>query len=88
MLPLQISINQTIMKQIFECSENELWQQYRQYIAAGILKRAAMCLERLLFLGNLRRYGYLRLIYINAKMGEETAIERIYQRYIMIYKNI
>ena len=67
-------------------SPKEIRRHIALYTNSGVFSRAAQCYERLLFLGKLRRYGYLRLALVYAKQGEENAAERIYNRYIAIYK--
>ena len=57
----------------------------QRYLEEGILSRASYCYERLLFLGNLRRTGYLRLIVIYTKQGKANAANRILCRYKAIY---
>lgn len=74
------------MKQIYNMSQEEIRRTIIQYLDSGVFSRAAQCYERLLFLGELRRYGYLRLALVYAKQGKENAAERIYNRYIAIYK--
>lgn len=74
------------MKQIYDRSPDELETSAGQYLADGILSRAMQCYERLLFLGKLRRYGYLRLALVYTKQGKENAAERVLNRYMMIYK--
>ena len=74
------------MKQIFMMSPKEIRRHIALYTNSGVFSRAAQFYERLLFLGKLRRYGYLRLALVYAKQGKENAAERIYNRYIAIYK--
>lgn len=74
------------MKQIYDRSPNELEASAGQYLADGILSRAIQCYERLLFLGKMRRFGYLRLALVYTKQGKENAAERVLNRYMMIYK--
>ena len=57
------------------------------YFKEGILSRASYCYERLLFLGKLRRTGYLRLALVYTKQGKDNAAERILCRYKAIYKH-
>lgn len=58
----------------------------QRYLRDGILSRATYCYERLMYLGCLHRMGYLRLILAYIKQGKDNAAERIYNRYIAIYK--
>ena len=57
------------------------------YLKEGILSRASYCYERLMYIGCLRRTGYLRLALIYAKQGKDNAAERILCRYKAIYKH-
>lgn len=75
------------MTQIYNASQTELLSLAQQYLRDGILSRASYCYERLLFLGNLRRTGYLRLIVIYTKQGKDNAANRILSRYKAIYKH-
>ena len=59
----------------------------RFYLKEGILSRASYCYERLMYLGCLRRTGYLRLVLIYTKQGKDNAAERILCRYKAIYKH-
>lgn len=81
----QITIK-SAMKQIYECSDDELRTLAVQYASMGVVSRACMCFERLLFLGNLRRNEYLRLALALYKQGKETAAKRALTRYKAIYK--
>ena len=56
------------------------------YFEEGILSRASYCYERLLFLGKLRKMGYLRLALVYTKQGKDNAAERVLNRYRAIYK--
>lgn len=58
------------------------------YLKEGILSRASYCYERLMYLGCLRRTGYLRLALVYTKQGKDNAAERIIERYKTIYKLI
>lgn len=58
------------------------------YLKEGILSRASYCYERLMYLGRLRRTGYLRLALVYTKQGKDNAAERIIERYKTIYKLI
>ena len=57
------------------------------YLKEGILSRASYCYERLMYLGCLRRTGYLRLALVYIKQGKDNAAERILCRYKAIYKH-
>ena len=57
------------------------------YLKEGILSRASYCYERLMYLGRLRRTGYLRLALVYTKQGKDNAAERILYRYKAIYKH-
>lgn len=57
------------------------------YLKEGILSRASYCYERLMYLGCLRRTGYLRLVLVYTKQGKDNAAERILCRYKAIYKH-
>ena len=57
------------------------------YLKEGILGRASYCYERLMYLGFLRRTGYLRLALVYTKQGKDNASERILCRYKAIYKH-
>lgn len=57
------------------------------YLKEGILSRASYCYERLMYLGCLRRTGYLRLALVYTKQGKDNAAERILFRYKAIYKH-
>lgn len=74
------------MTQIYNASQTELLSLAQQYLRDGILSRASYCYERLLFLGELRRTGYLRLALVYTKQGKDNAAERILNRYRAIYK--
>lgn len=52
----------------------------------GILSRASYCYERMMYLGRLRRTGYLRLALVYTKQGKDNAAERVLNRYCTIYK--
>lgn len=67
-------------------SQEEIRRTIIPYLDSGVFSRAAQCYERLLFLGKLRRYGYLRLALVYTNQGKENAAERVLNRYIMIYK--
>ena len=56
------------------------------YLRNGILSRATYCYERMMFLGFLRRTGYLRLALVYTKQGKDNAAERVLNRYRKIYK--
>lgn len=58
------------------------------YLKEGIVSRASYCYERLMYLGRLRRTGYLRLALVYTKQGKDNAAERIIERYKTIYKLI
>lgn len=58
------------------------------YLKEGILSRASYCYERMMYLGRLRRTGYLRLALVYTKQGKDNAAERIIERYKTIYKLI
>ena len=59
----------------------------QRYLRDGIPSRATYCYERLMFLGFLRRTGYLRLALVYAKHGKDNAAERVLNRYREIYKH-
>lgn len=56
------------------------------YLKEGILSRASYCYERLMYLGRLRRMGYLRLALVYTKQGKDNAAELVLNRYRAIYK--
>ena len=56
------------------------------YLKEVILGKASYCYERLMFLGFLRRTGYLRLALVYTKQGRDNAAERVLNRYCAIYK--
>ena len=56
------------------------------YLHDGIPSRATYCYERLIYLGCLRRTGYLRLALVYIKQGKDNAAERVLNRYRAIYK--
>ena len=58
----------------------------QRYLHDGIPSRATYCYERLMYLGCLRRTGYLRLALVYTKQGKDNAAERILSRYRTIYK--
>lgn len=74
------------MRQIYDHSPDELEASAGQYLSDGILSRAIQCYERLLLLGKLSRYGYLRLALVYTKQGKDNAAERVLNRYRAIYK--
>lgn len=57
------------------------------YLKEGILSRASYCYERMMYLGRLRRTGYLRLALVYIKQGKDNAAERVLNRYRAIYKH-
>lgn len=57
------------------------------YLKEGILSRASYCYERMMYLGRLRRTGYLRLALVYTKQGKDNAAERVLNRYRAIYKH-
>lgn len=59
----------------------------QRYLRDGILSRATYCYERLMYLGCLRRTGYLRLALVYTKQGKDNAAERVLNRYRAIYKH-
>ena len=59
----------------------------QRYLHDGIPSRATYCYERLMYLGCLRRTGYLRLALVYTKQGKDNAAERILCRYKAIYKH-
>lgn len=59
----------------------------QRYLHDGIPSRATYCYERLMYLGCLRRTGYLRLALVYTKQGKDNAAERILNRYRAIYKH-
>lgn len=75
------------MKQIYQCTPKELYELASQYSKFGVMSRVIQCYERLLWLGKLYQRGYLRLALIYMQRGEKNAAERIYGRYIAIYKD-
>ena len=58
----------------------------RRYLHDGIPSRATYCYERLMYLGRLRRTGYLRLALVYTKQGKDNAAERVLNRYRAIYR--
>lgn len=58
----------------------------QRYLHDGIPSRATYCYERLIYLGCLRRTGYLRLALAYTKQGKDNAAERVLNRYRAIYK--
>ena len=56
------------------------------YLKEGILSRASYCYERMMYLGRLRRTGYLRLALVYTKQRKDNAAERVLNRYRAIYK--
>lgn len=58
----------------------------KRYLHDGMLSRATYCYERLMYLGCLRRTGYLRLVLVYTKQGKDNAAERVLNRYRAIYK--
>lgn len=74
------------MKQIYELSEEELRMTAADYMRCGVWSRAAMCMERMLFLGVLPRYGYVRLVALYVHSGNRAAARRIMSRYCKLRK--
>jgi hypothetical protein len=74
------------MTQIYDASPKELAVMAQRYLHDGIPSRATYCYERLMYLGCLRRTGYLRLALVYTKQGKDNAAERILNRYRAIYK--
>ena len=58
----------------------------QRYLRDGIPSRATHCYERLMYLGCLRRTGYLRLALVYTKQRKNNAAERVLNRYRAIYK--
>lgn len=58
----------------------------QRYLRDGMLSRATYCYERLIYLGCLRRTGYLRLVLVYTKQRKDNAAERVLNRYRAIYK--
>lgn len=58
----------------------------QRYLHDGIPSRATYCYERLIYLGCLRRTGYLRLALVYTKQGKDNVAERVLNRYRAIYK--
>ena len=75
------------MTQIYDASSKELAAMAQCYLKEGILSRASYCYERMMYLGRLRRTGYLRLALVYTKQGKDNAAERILCRYKAIYKH-
>lgn len=67
-------------------SPKEIRRHIALYTNSGVFSRVAQCYERLLFLGELRRCGYLRLALVYTKQGKDNAAERVLSRYCTIYK--
>lgn len=59
----------------------------QRYLHDRILSRATYCYERLMYLGCLRRTGYLRLALVYTKQRKDNAAERVLNRYRAIYKH-
>lgn len=59
----------------------------QRYLHDGIPSRATYCYERLMYLGCLRRTGYLRLALVYTKQGKDNAAERVLNRFRAIYKH-
>lgn len=59
----------------------------QRYLRDGIVSRATYCYERLMYLGCLRRTGYLRLSLVYTKQRKDNAAERVLNRYRAIYKH-
>jgi hypothetical protein len=74
------------MIQIYDASPKELAAMAQRYLHDGIPSRATYCYERLIYLGCLRRTGYLRLALVYTKQGKDNAAERVLNRYRAIYK--
>lgn len=74
------------MIQIYDASPKELAAMAQHYLHDGIPSRATYCYERLIYLGCLRRMGYLRLALVYTKQGKDNAAERVLNRYRAIYK--
>lgn len=74
------------MTQIYEESPKELAAMAQRYLRDGIPSRATHCYERLMYLGCLRRTGYLRLALVYTKQRKNNAAERVLNRYRAIYK--
>lgn len=74
------------MTQIYDASPKKLAAMAQYYLKEGILSRASYCYERMMYLGRLRRTGYLRLALVYTKQGKDNAAERVLNRYRAIYK--
>lgn len=75
------------MTQIYDASPKELAAMAQHYLRDGIPSRATYCYERLMYLGCLRRTGYLHLALVYTKQGKDNAAERVLNRYRAIYKH-
>nr|DAH11141.1 MAG TPA: Tetratricopeptide repeat [Caudoviricetes sp.]DAU86976.1 MAG TPA: Tetratricopeptide repeat [Caudoviricetes sp.] len=75
------------MTQIYDASPKELATMAQRYLRDGIPSRATYCYERLMYLGCLRRTGYLRLALVYTKQRKDNAAERVLNRYRAIYKH-
>lgn len=74
------------MTQIYDASPKKLAAMAQYYLKEGILSMASYCYERQMYLGRLRRTGYLRLALVYTKQGKDNAAERVLNRYCTIYK--
>ena len=75
------------MTQIYDASPKELATMAQRYLRDGIPSRATYCYERLMYLGCLRKTGYLRLALVYTKQKKDNAAERVLNRYRAIYKH-
>lgn len=74
------------MKQIYDLSEMELHTAAAEYMRRGAWERAAMCMEQILLLGMLPRYGYLRLAILYIYSEDKIAAKKIISRYCKLRK--
>ena len=73
------------MEQIFNMKPNEIRNLARECIRQGVVSRAIQCFERLLWLGKLRQYEYLRLMVMYKAIKNILGVERVIKRYKAIY---
>lgn len=73
------------MKQVYDMSAEEIRELVKQYIEHGVISRAIQCYERLLWLGELQKCEYSKLIYLYKRKAYTKKISNVIDRYINFY---
>ena len=70
--------------QIYDMNPNEIRNLAKEYTKQGVVGRTIQCFERLLWLGELKRYEYLKLSILLFRQ-DNTRYQIIIDRYRKIY---